>query len=497
MPTPETTDAPSAEDEPSLERRSAVGIAWLTGEAGVIAITQIGYTAVISRLLDPASFGVIAAAGLLIRLVGVLSRNGLQNAVVQARHLTRSQIDSAFAFGAMVGAGSSLVLVLAAPLVRIISDHPNSVSVTRVVALTAFFSSLGAVSEGLIRRRFDFRSLATIGMSAQATGFAIGIISAVAGAGVWSLAFAALSQSSMAATLLVIKAGHRPQLSHRLGDGRALIRFGMGSSVIGYLEFIGSSLDTISVGRWVGASGLGQYSRATMLVQLPAGQAAGIIGRVLLASMSSIRHQRERLTNLFVQTMSVYAVAMMTIAAAVSVSAPAAVRVLLGSGWDPAIQVLPMVAVGATLTLVAQPPGTLAEAIGALRFKMAATLTQVVVVAAGVVYGSMTGRGLLWFAGSWVASEVVRWLAYIVFARQVIKVPTRVLGRLYCEAAIVATTFSAPLFLTVRVLALPDVEALVGGLLGGLALTAAALLPLRSKIAWIAAAQALAKAGRG
>jgi lipopolysaccharide exporter len=462
--------------------RSATSVMWMTMGAAIEAVLQIGYAATISRLLDPADFGVLAAALLLVRVVEVLSRSGIQNAVVQRPNLSRSQLDLAFKFSLLLGSVSCVAILVAAPLVSLIVDHEQAVEVTRLIAVTALVGGVGAVAEGVLRRNFRFRRLAAIGVIARACGAAVGILLAVLGGGVWSLGAALLAHTLVMAALAAIASGHRPRRTQNWRDGISLLRFGMGSSVIGYFEFIGSSLDTIAVGRWVGGAALGQYNRATMLVQLPAENAANIIGRVLLSSMSAAQGDRRRFNRLFQMTVSIYVLALVVVAAIVATGAPATVRVVLGQGWDEAATALPVVTIGVAFAVIAQPLGTAAEAIGALKEKLAITLIQVAVGIVGIVVVLRGDRSLVAFAGVWAASELCRWVAYQWFSSQRLGIPWTDLVRPYCEALIFGLVLASPVAVTVRVMDLPNVVALAAGLLVGGVLAAGVWRTLRTRL---------------
>ena len=97
-------DVPSALDHratPSGEKSSLTastlrGLKWTYLATIVGAIVQVSITAVMSRLLTPAEYGVVAAAGLFMRFSSYFSEMGVGQALVQKPSLSEDDVRAAF-----------------------------------------------------------------------------------------------------------------------------------------------------------------------------------------------------------------------------------------------------------------------------------------------------------------------------------------------------------------------------------------------------------------
>ena len=87
----------------SLTHRTAAGLVWSWGSIGLTAVMQLVYTAVMSRSLEPADFGLVAAAILGLRFVTYFSSFGLASAVVQRPTLDQRDISTAMRFSTFLG----------------------------------------------------------------------------------------------------------------------------------------------------------------------------------------------------------------------------------------------------------------------------------------------------------------------------------------------------------------------------------------------------------
>ena len=121
---------------------------------------QLASVAILSRLLVPSDFGLVAMVTAITGGLRVIKDGGLATATVQRKEITDDQISTLFWINLVLGTALALVCVaLAIPLAAFYGE-PRLVAVT--LALSGLFA-IGALTvqhEGLLRRRMRFRALA-------------------------------------------------------------------------------------------------------------------------------------------------------------------------------------------------------------------------------------------------------------------------------------------------------------------------------------------------
>ena len=260
--------------ERSLTHRTATGLAWSWGSIAVTAGMQLVYTAVMSRLLEPADFGLVAAALLGLRFVTYFSRFGLASAVVQRPTLDQRDISTAMRLSIVLGVGAGGLAIALSPVLAAIIREPGAAAVMRWLALSVMIGTIAGVPEALVRRSMRFRDLGAAQVLSYAVGYlGVGIVAAVRGWGVWSLVAATIAQAVCMLVLTWVIGRPTLRAGFSRVAARQMLSFGGTVAVTGFLEFLTGSIDTLAVGRYVGTAGLGQYSRATLLVTLPVEQA--------------------------------------------------------------------------------------------------------------------------------------------------------------------------------------------------------------------------------
>jgi lipopolysaccharide exporter len=458
----------------SLTASVARGLGWTGTGLLLTSLLQLVYTAVMSRLLIPADFGVVAAALLSLRFVTYLSRFGLGSAVVQRVSLNRHEITVAQSVAFLTGSCVAIAVAVASPLLARLVGQPHSAGVIRWMSISLVVGAVTGVPEALLRRRLQFRDVALCQVSSFAIGYMlVGITLAKRGWGANSLVAATLSQAVIYLVLVTFRSKPPLRFTVKWSHARELLAFGGTVTVVGFLEFLQSSLDTLSVSRWIGSTGLGQYSRATYLVGLPVDQGVTAATRVLLPTFSQVQTDPTRFCRGYLMSSGPLAAMVMVPIAMVGVAASSVVSVVLGSGWDQAASVLPIVGAAYGFNLLTLLPAAATEAKGKVRPKLVLQATSLLVTAAfmGVAIG--LGPTLQRVAFAWLLGEIVRHLLYWVYGLPLLGIPRIGVGRRYLAAASMAIAGSLPLLLFVRVLRHTTLPYLLAGGLLGLVLAAA------------------------
>ncbi|MET4107542.1 lipopolysaccharide biosynthesis protein [Hymenobacter sp. UYP22] len=405
----------------NLTTAAVHGVKWTTGATITTALLQIGYTATMARLLSPAAFGLVALAGVILRFGSYFAQMGMEQAIIQKAELTRADVRAAFTSSVVLSLVFAALLVVAAPLAASIVQQPEVVPVVRVLAAGLLLTGLNATALSLLRRHMQFRTLAIIEVVAYVLGYGgLGIGLALHGYGVWSLVAATLGQSLLLTILSYLAERHdiRPLLEWE--TYRPLVAYGSRMSAISFLEFVTGSLDTLLIGRLLGAAALGIYSRGWMLIGLPVYLLTTSVSKVVFPSFSQVQADRPRLRAVYLSSITLVGALVIPICAGAAVAAPEIVRVMLGPDWLAAVPILRVVCAAFALSMVTMFAGVVCDATATLTPKLWLNLLYVVLLT-GLFMG-LSRYGLLGVAGAVVAGEVLRTVLYLGLMRRVLQV---------------------------------------------------------------------------
>ncbi|MFM1730714.1 lipopolysaccharide biosynthesis protein [Prescottella soli] len=308
---------------------------------------QFGGIAILARLLDPESFGLVAMVTAVVGVGEVLRDFGLSSAAVQAKSLTNGQRSNLFWINTSIGAFLAVVVLCCAPLISSLYDEPRVGEVARLLAVTFLINGLSTQFRAHLTRQMKFGKLAIADVAAQSGGLLVGITLAVAGFGYWAIVWQQISQSLLTLLLTVVFCRWLPGLPTRAADMRVLLSFGWNLMGTQLLQYLSKNIDSVLVGNRFGAASLGYYNRATQVVNGPLNQLNVPATTVAIPVLSRLQDDRPRYDRFILRGQT----ALMTVVVAgflfLASQAEPFVEVLLGAGWTQSADLFRLIAIGA------------------------------------------------------------------------------------------------------------------------------------------------------
>ncbi len=392
-----------------LTTRTRAGLKWSYLATLAQALVSLLILTVLSRLLSPTDFGLFGIALIYVSLAEMATKFGIGPSVVQRLHLTHRHVEVAFALSVVLGVVMTAAGWLFAPLFGAFFDAPMMPQILRALSVTFAIAGCGSVPEHLLQRYFEFKRLTTINVLSYAVGYGLtAIVMACLEFGLWSLVWATIVRSTMH-TLMVIRYSPlplRPRLAVR--DAADLLGFATGFSLTQILHWIAQQSSPFVIGRWLGASSLGYYTRAYSLVSPPL-KLGFTLMTVLFPAMSERQQRRESLRVIYVHGIEMLSLVALPVVALVIVTAPDIVAVVLGRQWDavvPIFQVLALIILFSTCEAM-NPP--LLRALGAVYGEARSQMIFALLMVIGSWFGSRWGLGGVAVAtvGAWCAVHLL------------------------------------------------------------------------------------------
>jgi len=419
----------------SLTTKALRGLKWTYASTLAIAALQVVYTAIMARLLAPEAFGIVAMAGVMLRFVTYFAQLGVGQAIVQKKELTDEDVRVAFTVSVLLGALFFVFVYAAAPLATHIMPQEALVPILQVLAFSFVLNGLSSISVNLMKRDLKFRELMFIEIIAFTIGYGLfGIGAALSGLGVWSLVIATLSYSLITVFLSYPFAKHGVLPLVRWESLKPLVSFGGRVSTISFFEFIGSSLDTLTIGRLLGSKPLGIYNRAYMLVNLPIYNLTTSMSKVLFPSFSRIQAERDKLQLAYLSAITIVGALITPACVGISMTAREIVPVVLGPNWAQAIPVLSILALATPFAMLSHFGGIICDSTAQLNEKLLLQMAHVTALL--ILFWFARPYGIVGFACAVLVAEVLRNIAYFFLMKRILDVNGRQMIEAYKPALV-------------------------------------------------------------
>lgn len=301
--------ASDGEERPPVRRGLTASIlqaaSWSMGGYVASQTLRILSNLILTRLLVPEMFGLMAVATMVQIIIFMLSDIGLRQAVVQSKNGdTRDFLDTAWTLQAIRGFLIWLVCIAVAlafaQVNRLGAFSAGSVyassELPSIIMAVAFTSVIGGFqSTKLIScaRHLDLGRVTAIEMVSQIIGLIVAIVLAWLTRSIWSFVASALI-SSLALTLL--SHTHLPGYSNRFRlEPKAtgeLLRFGRWIMLSSTFSVFASNGDRVLLAGWISQAALGLYVLAYSLVAILEGAGGRLFTSVALPTLSKVTRER-------------------------------------------------------------------------------------------------------------------------------------------------------------------------------------------------------------
>jgi O-antigen/teichoic acid export membrane protein len=274
---------------------------WVAVSQASRLIAQVLGMVILARLLSPSDFGVVAMASIVTGFAWMFRDFGTMTALIQRRELPRALLDSVFWLNVGVGLAIAILIALAAPVIAVAMHEARLTEILWLFAVAFPIVSLGLVQQGLLERASRFRSVALIESCAALAGLATAVLAALAGWGVYSLVYQTIVAWTVVTAGLWAVSTWRPAWRCSL----ALIReiAGFSGNLVGFQVFtyFARNMDTVLIGRFLGATDLGYYNLAYRLMIWPLQNISWVAGRAFFPAMSRLQDDKQRLRFAYVR----------------------------------------------------------------------------------------------------------------------------------------------------------------------------------------------------
>lgn len=326
----------------NLKKSTISSLFWKLFERGGRAIVELVVQIAMARLLAPEAFGALAIMLVFVNVGNVIVQSGLNTALVQSPRIDCKDCSTVFWLSFVISIFLYVIVFISAPYIAGFYAMPELVLSLRVLCLILVINSLNSVQVAIIQRELEFRKIFNATLVSVLVSGALGIGSAIVGAGLWALVVQQLSYQFLNCVVLAFQVKWHPQFVFDISRAKDLFTFGWKLLVSGLLEQGYQSLSDLIIGKQFSASSLGLVSQGKKYPQAVGSLLDGAIQPVMLSAVAHVQNDLsyvKRLVRRALKTSTYLIVPSMTLFAVV---AEPIVRLLLGEQWLPAVPFLQM-----------------------------------------------------------------------------------------------------------------------------------------------------------
>lgn len=305
---------------------------------------------IVTRILDPADFGIMAIVMMLIGYSNMLTNFGLNEAIIQKSISDNKILYSIFTFDILVSLIlASIFFILSGHIARYFNT-PECEEVIKVMSLVFISSTFYGVPNAILRRDMDFKSVSLFDAGRSISMSFITLVLAMQQMGYWALVYGQLIPLLIVTVLISIKTKFLPRIYFNYRSMKDIFHFGGWNFLKMQLQFIAGHVDLFIIGRWFNVSSLGFYDKAMTLSSAPYDTVTVNINGVMFSSFSAARNNKDLIQGQFKKSLTLITYLNFPMYLGLIVIVPYFVYSVLGDKWAPMITVFQIILAGFLLS---------------------------------------------------------------------------------------------------------------------------------------------------
>ncbi len=221
---------------------------------------------ILTRLLAPEHFGIVALSTILILVAQLMLSQGVGEALIQREDVSESHYSSAFWMNMVVATISALVLILASNAIAAAFSEPRFGPVLRAVAPLLLLYAASGILQAKLRRDLQLKAFALATIIATISGAAVAAVMALRGYEVWSLVGQQWAFALFSTVMFAACAAWLPRFFLSMDHVRQLLSFSANTVGAAILRFSLRQVDVLVLGFHLSSKEVGLYFLGTRIL---------------------------------------------------------------------------------------------------------------------------------------------------------------------------------------------------------------------------------------
>lgn len=256
-------------------------------------LIQLVVNVILSRILTPYDYGIVAIITVFATFFGVISDMGISAAIVQNKRLDDNDIGRIYAFSFIIAIVLIVLFIMGSFFVAIVFGEKDYINLGGILSISLFFNSMNMVPNGILNREKKFGVIAYRTIIASLFSGIVAIVVAYCGGRYYSIAIQSVITSVTIFLLNYIKT--RPHLifDNITFSVKKIIRYSTFQFGFNLINYFSRNLDNILIGKFFGTVDLGYYYKAYNLMLYPVNNLTGVLTPVLHPILSDYQSEKK------------------------------------------------------------------------------------------------------------------------------------------------------------------------------------------------------------
>lgn len=347
-------------------------------------------TAILSRMLSPEEFGIVAIATVIIAFFNMFTEIGIAPAIIQNKTLTDDDLSSIFSFTIWSGLIFSILFIFFASSIANFYDSPILEPICYLLSITLFFSSCQIVPNGLIYKDKDFKFIAIRSFSIQLFAGILAVVSVFLGFGIYALLINPILSSILLFIISYIKKPIKFKLLFKFKALNKILSFSVYQFFFNLINYFSRNLDKLIIGKYLNNTMLGYYEKSYRLMMLPLQTITHVVSPVMHPIFSDLQNDYKKLSDSYLKIVKLLAYIGFPLSVLLFFTSKELVLLIFGMQWERSVPSFEILSFSVAFQIILSTSGSIFQASNSTKIMflsgVLSTILTVVAILVGVFY---------------------------------------------------------------------------------------------------------------
>lgn len=300
----------------------------------LVIIIQLIYTAILSRILTPEDYGIVAIINVFVNFFNVLADMGIGSAVIQRQDLGKKEVNSIFTFSCLISVALAFVFMLLSLPISWFYEDNVYLKLGPLLAISVFFNTLNTVPNALLMKEKKFVLVALRQIIVAVVCSILAIMMALGGWKYYALIIYSVLYAAFNFFWNLKNSGLALVKNIEKESIEKIKSYSIYIFVFNIVNYFSRNLDNIVIGKFFGNRAVGNYNKAYQLMLYPTNNLARVITPVLHPFLAGKQTDKEYLYSSFLKTAKLFSLLSVFIQSFCFFASDELVIILYGKQWS-------------------------------------------------------------------------------------------------------------------------------------------------------------------
>lgn len=356
-------------------------------------IIQLLVNAVLSRLLTPEDYGIVAVVNVFLIFFQMLADFGIGPAIIQNKQLTDDDIQDIFSFTVFSSIFLGVAFMLLGYPISLFYENSVYIPVSVVLAICVVFYTLLVVPQAIIQKSKNFKLINQVLIGSNFLSGLISIVAAYFGANYYSLILGNIIKAGFLFLMFYQQTELEMRLKWNLSPIKKIYAFSRNQFLFNFINYFSRNLDSILIGAKLSATSLAFYDKAYQLSLYPNQVLTNVITPVVQPIMSDYEQDKSVIERVYLQISKILALLGVPLTVFLIFSAEEIIFFMFGNQWGPSILTFRILAASVWIQMISSSTGAIFQSANRtdllLKSGIITSIINVTCIVTGVLIGSI------------------------------------------------------------------------------------------------------------